>query len=200
MSAWFDLVSQLLSTSVCVFPTVSHMRESEEKKKKKEQLTPLFTLICLLWVLYVWWCIIECNVNFHTLVWMKHTLHHVHLYTDTLKHAHTYICGPLLGLIHSAGMSVWRQAVVCAPGMWNLTSGLEFEPPRSSSLFSEIRSHSWALDWPAEYLNSYVTASPQQLKGWFVLWHQLNKDRTTRKKQNEHQGSYISDFVLMFKM
>lgn len=43
MSVWFDLVSQLLSTSVCVFPAVSHMRESEKKKK---QLTPLFALIC----------------------------------------------------------------------------------------------------------------------------------------------------------
>lgn len=42
MSAWFDLVSQLLSTSVCVFPAVSHMRESEGKKT---QLTPLFALI-----------------------------------------------------------------------------------------------------------------------------------------------------------
>ena len=49
---------------------------------------------------------------------------------------------------------------VCAPGMRNLTSGLEFEPPHSSSRFSEIRSHGWASHCPAEDLNSYIKSSP----------------------------------------
>lgn len=65
----------------------------------------------------------------------KHSIAIVHVYTNTLERTHTHIPGPSLALLHSAGMSVWRQAVVCAPGMRNLTSGLEFEPPHSSSLF-----------------------------------------------------------------
>lgn len=64
--------------------------------------------------------------------------HHRHHLPSPNSHF-LLLLGPSLALIHSAGMSVWRQAVVCAPGMRNLTSGLEFKPPNSSSRFSQIR-------------------------------------------------------------
>lgn len=69
-----------------------------------------------------------------------------HTYTQA---SYTQIPCPLLALIRSAGMSVWRQAVVCAPGMRNLTSGLEFEPPHSSSLLLEIYAQRAGLTLPS---------------------------------------------------
>lgn len=99
-------------------------------------------------------------------------------------HIHAHIPGPVLALIHSAGMSVWRQAMVCAPGMRNLTSGLEFEPPHSSLHFSEIYSHNLALHCPAEYLNSDIKSS-QTTSG--LVSCRLNEDLPTYKKQGPHQ-------------
>lgn len=111
--------------------------------------------------------------------------------TCTYTHTHTqitctHIPGPLLVLKHSAGMSVWRQEVVCAPGMRNLTSGLEFEPPHSSSLFSEIRSRSWPHT--AQQRTLTVTES-QTAKGCFscgfnrnltILWGQMQIKKSCR--------------------
>lgn len=82
----------------------------------------------------------------------QHTCMHARM------HAHTFQAPRWL--IHSAGMSVWRQALVCAPGMRNLTSRLEFEPLHSSSRFSEIGCPGCASSFPTECLNNYIKSSP----------------------------------------
>lgn len=120
--------------------------------------------------------------------WRRVAEHNVEFRTST--HARTHIPGPSLALMHSAGMSVWRQALVCAPGMRNLTSRLEFEPLHSSSRFSEIRCSGCASCFPTECLNNYIKSSPTTFK-----WRPQSRDWTGASSSADFCKRHVKNCV-----